>query len=48
MHRVHHSTEVGEQNTNFGFCFSWWDRMCGTYRAQPANRHETMPLGVAD
>jgi sterol desaturase/sphingolipid hydroxylase (fatty acid hydroxylase superfamily) len=48
MHRVHHSTEVGEQNTNFGFSLSCWDRMCGTYRAQPANRHETMPLGVVD
>jgi len=48
MHRVHHSTEVGEQNTNFGFSFSWWDRMCGTYRPRPANRQETMPLGVLD
>jgi sterol desaturase/sphingolipid hydroxylase (fatty acid hydroxylase superfamily) len=48
MHRVHHSTDVGEQNTNFGFSFSWWDRACGTYRARPANPHEAMSLGVAD
>ena len=48
MHRVHHSTNVGEQNTNFGFSFSWWDRACGTYRARPAGPHATMPLGVAD
>ncbi len=48
MHRVHHSTQVGEQNTNFGFSFSWWDRACGTYRVQPARPHDTMPLGLAD
>ena len=27
MHRVHHSTDGVEQNTNFGFSFSWWDRI---------------------
>lgn len=26
MHRVHHSTVVGETNSNFGFNFSIWDR----------------------
>lgn len=48
MHRVHHSTDVAEQNTNFGFSFSWWDRACGTYRARPVLPHETMPIGVGD
>jgi len=48
MHRVHHSTDVLEQNTNFGFSLSCWDRACGTYRARPAGHHETMPLGVVD
>lgn len=32
MHRIHHSSRVVETNSNFGFSFSWWDRLCGTYR----------------
>ena len=36
MHRVHHSIVRTETNSNFGFNFPWWDRLFGTYRAQPA------------
>jgi len=46
MHRVHHSTDGVEQNANFGFSFSWWDRLGGTYRPAPRLPHETMPLGI--
>jgi len=35
MHRVHHSVEPRETNSNFGFNLPWWDRLFGTYRAQP-------------
>ena len=48
MHRVHHSTRREEQDSNFGFSVPWWDRLCGTYRARPADAHETMGLGVSD
>ena len=48
MHRVHHSIVVAEQNTNFGFNLSWWDRVFGTYRPEPAQPHESMPIGVRD
>lgn len=47
MHRVHHSVVVGETNSNFGFSLSWWDRLFGTYRAQPAAGHEAMTIGIA-
>jgi len=47
MHRVHHSVDPVELNRNFGFTLSWWDRLFGTYRAQPAMGHEAMSLGVA-
>lgn len=47
MHRVHHSVERMETNSNFGFTLPWWDRLCGTYRAQPAAGHEAMVLGIA-
>jgi sterol desaturase/sphingolipid hydroxylase (fatty acid hydroxylase superfamily) len=47
MHRVHHSVDPAEQATNFGFTLSWWDRLLGTYRAQPRLGHDAMPIGVA-
>jgi sterol desaturase/sphingolipid hydroxylase (fatty acid hydroxylase superfamily) len=46
MHRVHHSVRPEEANTNFGFNFPWWDRMFGSYRAQPVNGHLGMEIGV--
>ena len=48
MHRVHHSTRVVETNSNFGFSVSWWDRLCGTYRAQPALGQVGMDIGLSD
>lgn len=46
MHRVHHSILSRETNSNFGFNLPWWDRMFGTYRAQPAAGHEHMEIGI--
>lgn len=46
MHRVHHSIEIDESNSNFGFNLPWWDRLFGTYRAQPRDGHQEMRLGV--
>ncbi|MGD0289973.1 MAG: sterol desaturase family protein [Candidatus Binataceae bacterium] len=48
MHRVHHSIVVRETNSNFGFNLSWWDRLFGTYRAQPAAGHLGMTIGIED
>jgi sterol desaturase/sphingolipid hydroxylase (fatty acid hydroxylase superfamily) len=47
MHRVHHSVVVNETNSNFGFNLSWWDRLLGTYRDQPAAGHQGMTIGIA-
>lgn len=47
MHRVHHSIDPVETNTNFGFNFAAWDRLFGTYRARPAAGHACMTLGLA-
>ena len=46
MHRVHHSIIVRETNSNFGFSMPWWDRLLGTYRAQPAEGHTGMTIGI--
>jgi len=47
MHRVHHSVLIKEFNSNFGFNLPWWDRILGTYRAQPQKGHEGMTIGLA-
>ena len=46
MHRVHHSILPEETNSNFGFNLPWWDRLLGTYRAQPAAGHDAMTIGI--
>jgi sterol desaturase/sphingolipid hydroxylase (fatty acid hydroxylase superfamily) len=46
MHRVHHSVIRRETDSNFGFNFSIWDRLCGTYRPQPEAGHERMTIGL--
>jgi sterol desaturase/sphingolipid hydroxylase (fatty acid hydroxylase superfamily) len=46
MHRVHHSVFPSETNSNFGFNLPWWDRLMGTYRAQPTKGHDGMTIGL--
>ena len=46
MHRVHHSTERRETDSNFGFNLPWWDHLFDTYRDQPALGHHRMSLGI--
>ena len=46
MHRVHHSVEDDETNSNFGFNLPWWDRLFGTYRDQPRAGHLAMTIGI--
>lgn len=46
MHRVHHSVLPEETNSNFGFNLPWWDRLFGTYRAQPRAGHDGMTIGL--
>ncbi|MDQ7080802.1 MAG: sterol desaturase family protein [Paracoccaceae bacterium] len=46
MHRVHHSVDPKETDSNFGFNLTWWDRLLGTYIAQPSKGHEGMDIGI--
>ncbi|HJM91096.1 MAG: sterol desaturase family protein [Alphaproteobacteria bacterium] len=48
MRRVHHSVEAGEYNSNFGFNLPWWDRLFGSYRAQPVLGHDEMRIGLPE
>lgn len=46
MHRVHHSVIVRETDSNYGFNLPWWDRLFGTYRAEPERGHLGMEIGL--
>ena len=46
MHRVHHSIHRHEHDSNYGFALSIWDRLFGTYIAQPEKGHERMTIGL--
>jgi sterol desaturase/sphingolipid hydroxylase (fatty acid hydroxylase superfamily) len=46
MHRVHHSVQDDECNSNFGFSLTWWDRLFGTYRAQARAPQDSMAIGI--
>jgi sterol desaturase/sphingolipid hydroxylase (fatty acid hydroxylase superfamily) len=48
MHRIHHSSRVVETNSNFGFSFSFWDRLCGTYRPEPALGQLGLEIGLSE
>lgn len=46
MHRVHHSWLRHETDSNYGFNLPWWDRLFGTYIAQPSAGHDGMTIGI--
>jgi sterol desaturase/sphingolipid hydroxylase (fatty acid hydroxylase superfamily) len=48
MHRVHHSIHRDETDSNFGFNLPWWDRLFGSYRAQPRDGHDAMRIGIPE
>jgi sterol desaturase/sphingolipid hydroxylase (fatty acid hydroxylase superfamily) len=48
MHRVHHSTVPRETNSNYGFSIALWDRIFGTYIAQPAAGHDDITIGLIE
>jgi len=46
MHRVHHSVLHEEHDRTYGFNPSLWDRLFGTYRAEPEAGQQGMTLGL--
>jgi sterol desaturase/sphingolipid hydroxylase (fatty acid hydroxylase superfamily) len=47
MHRVHHSTNQKEADSNYGTLFSWWDYLFRTYRVQAEKGYADMEIGIA-
>ncbi|MDB5373698.1 MAG: fatty acid hydroxylase, partial [Belnapia sp.] len=46
MHRIHHSILRHETDSNYGFNLAWWDRLFGTYRAEPAAGQLGLTIGI--
>jgi len=46
MHRIHHSARRAEMDSNYGFSISIWDRLCGTYVADPKDPQTSMTIGL--
>lgn len=47
MHRIHHSVIQTETDRNFGFNIPLWDRLFGSYCAQPQAGHVDMQIGLS-
>jgi sterol desaturase/sphingolipid hydroxylase (fatty acid hydroxylase superfamily) len=48
VHRIHHSQTAGESRSNFANLFTCWDRLFGTYMAQPAAGHDHIQFGLPE
>lgn len=46
MHRIHHSVDRSEHDSNYGFALSWWDRLFGTYIEAPRDGQVDMKIGL--
>ena len=46
MHRIHHSVEKRETNSNFGFNLSIWDRFLGTYIQDAKREQPKIIIGI--
>jgi len=46
MHRIHHSAEPSETDSNYGFSISCWDRLCRTYTAKPKLSQTELTIGL--
>lgn len=48
VHRIHHSIDPRETDSNFGFSVPWWDRLFGTWVAEPEVGQESLQTGLPD
>ena len=48
LHRIHHSPEPIETDSNYGNVFTIWDRLFGTYRGTALRHGEAVRFGLDD
>ena len=47
LHRIHHSQNPEETNSNFGFSVTWWDRLFGSYKTSATLSDNKLNIGLA-
>lgn len=48
MHRIHHSTDPRETDSNYGFNLAIWDRMFSTYTETPRRGNTGIEIGLSE
>jgi sterol desaturase/sphingolipid hydroxylase (fatty acid hydroxylase superfamily) len=48
MHRIHHSVDRRETDSNYGATLSIWDHLFRTHRDKPENELASMDLGLTE
>src|SRR5262249_1304713 len=48
MHSLHHSSHQPETDSNYGTVFTVWDRLFGTYRAEPVWGYGKLQIGLKE
>jgi sterol desaturase/sphingolipid hydroxylase (fatty acid hydroxylase superfamily) len=48
MHLIHHSQEVNETNSNYGFNLSIWDKIFNSYRENSIHPEKEMRIGLRE
>jgi sterol desaturase/sphingolipid hydroxylase (fatty acid hydroxylase superfamily) len=48
FHRVHHSLNIKESNSNFGIVFPYWDKIFGTYVSKTYTQMKTIKFGIEE
>ena len=46
MHRIHHSQDMKEGNSNFGNVFPWWDMLFKTYAHKDEENLNQLEFGI--
>lgn len=46
LHRIHHSVEKEETNSNYGFSVSWWDHLFKSFTAEPKVGSDKIDIGL--
>jgi len=46
FHRIHHSLDMKEGNSNFGIIFPFWDRLFGTYIPKTSTQMREIKFGI--
>ncbi|MDV6316999.1 sterol desaturase family protein [Idiomarina sp. HP20-50] len=48
LHRIHHSVEKEETNSNYGFSVSWWDHLFDSFTDRPKAGSDNIDIGLRD